>query len=515
MSAIASKVAKNTGFLYIRLGITMFVSLYTTRIVLNALGTSDYGIFSLVGGAIAFLSFFSGALTQASQRFMSYAEGRRDKEKRKIIFNISLVLHFTLCLLLMFFLAIIGFFFFNDFFNIPEGREHVAVVIYGSLVLSTAFSVLSVPYEAVLNAHENMRYYAVVGILESLMKLGVALACVFTLMDKLIVYGVLMAFVPIVVLIIMWVYCHIHYEECVFAPRQYYDSRIAKEMTSFACWSFVSTASSVFTMQGIAIMLNYYGGVIVNTAHGIANQLSGQVMTFSNTMQKALNPALVKSCGAGKVQQMLRAAETGNKLAFGCFSVFAIPFIVETPLLLSLWLKEVPVWAVLFCRLVFIRQMLTQTYISFVTCINATGIIHYFSIISSVLWVSPIILGVILYQLNAPIYTIYILLIILALLRGVNTVYFCRKLCRLNIVYYIRSSLIPMTIVAAIGFGLLFFLKRLLVDYGLYGVISYIILSVIFFVYIFFVIVLNKAERQEIEKLIRHLSMRIPILRNL
>ena len=189
MSSTANRIIKNTGFLYAKMGITMFISLYTTRLILNSLGASDFGIFNIVGGSIAMLGFLNAAMASATQRFMSYSEGEGNKEKQKSIFNVSFILHLVISFIIAILLIIAGYFFFNGILNIPEGRIFAAQVIYASLIVSTMFTVMTVPYDAVMNAHENMKYYAIVGIFESLLKLIVAFICVYSTSDKIIVYG--------------------------------------------------------------------------------------------------------------------------------------------------------------------------------------------------------------------------------------------------------------------------------------------------------------------------------------
>lgn len=286
MSSTANRIIKNTGYLYAKMGITMFISLYTTRLILNSLGASDFGIYNIVGGAIAMLGFLNSAMAGATQRFMSFTEGEGNKEKQKGIFNVSLVLHFCIAIIAGVALIIAGIFFFNGILNIPTERVFAAKVVYGSFIVSTMFTVMTVPYDAAMNAHENMRYYAIVGIVESLLKLSVAFVCVYTLFDKLIVYGSLMASIPLITLTIMRVYCHRHYEECTMNLKHYWDKGLMKEMTSFAGWNFCSSAASFLTMQGMSIVLNMFGGVIVNAAHGIANQVSGMLMVFPITCLK-------------------------------------------------------------------------------------------------------------------------------------------------------------------------------------------------------------------------------------
>ena len=170
----ANRVIKNTGFLYAKMGITMFISLYTTRLILNSLGASDFGIFNIVGGAISMLGFLNAAIASATQRFMSYSEGEGNREKQKSIFNVSFILHLGISIIVGISLLIAGYFFFNGILNIPQNRILAAKVVYGSLIISTMFTVMTVPYDAAMNAHENMKYYAVIGVFEAILKLAVA-----------------------------------------------------------------------------------------------------------------------------------------------------------------------------------------------------------------------------------------------------------------------------------------------------------------------------------------------------
>ncbi len=273
----ANRVIKNTGFLYAKMGITMFISLYTTRLILNSLGASDFGIFNIVGGAISMLGFLNAAMASATQRFMSYSEGEGNREKQKSIFNVSFILHLGISIVVGISLLIAGYFFFNGILNIPQNRIFAAQVIYGSLIISTMFTVMTVPYDAAMNAHENMKYYAIVGIFESFLKLAVAFACVYTSYDKLIVYGILMAGIPLVSLTIMRIYCHKHYEECVIAPRTFWEMKLMKEMTSFAGWNLLGTMSVMISQYGLNIVLNIFHGTIANAAQGISSQVNGQL----------------------------------------------------------------------------------------------------------------------------------------------------------------------------------------------------------------------------------------------
>ncbi len=450
----ANRVIKNTGFLYVKMGITIFISLYTTRIILNALGVSDFGIFNLIGGAIAMLGFLHVAMSSATQRFMSFYEGKGDKENQKKIFNVSLVLHFGTALFLGFLLLVLGYFFFNEVLNIAPERNYAAKVVYASLIVSTIFTVMSVPYEALLNAHENMLYYSIVGVIESFLKLFVALIIVYYGGDKLILYGILMASIPLLILTVMRIYCHKKYTECVIAPKRYWDINLMKEMTSFAGWSFMLSAGSVISLFGMGIVLNSFFGTLLNAALGIANQLNGQLMAFSNNMMKAVNPILAKSEGEGDRAKMLNISIVSAKFSFLMLAFFAIPFIIETPYILKIWLTDIPEWTILFVRLQLIRSLLEQLSVMIGRTIAAQGDIKMFAIIKSILNIAPIILTYLFFEWGYPPYYLYIVSIICwGILGGIVVLYFAHKKCNLSYVAYFNKVLLPSICLSLLVFG--------------------------------------------------------------
>ena len=451
MSQTANRVIKNTGYLYAKMAITMFVSLYTTRLILNSLGASDFGIYNIVGGAIAMLGFLNVAMASATQRFMSYSEGEGNKEKQKNIFNISCILHFCISIIIALILLAAGWFFFHGILNIPADRVSAAQVVYCSLIVSTVFTVMNVPYDAVMNAHENIRYYAVVGIIESFLKLAVAFACVYAKGDKLIVYGVLMAAIPFITLTIMKVYCHRHYKECVINPRKFYDKKLMREMTSFAGWSLAGSMGGILGNYGNGIVLNSFFGTILNAALGIANQLNGMLMVFSNSMLKALAPVIVKTEGGGEHEKMLEYSFTGCKFSFLLFSIFCLPCLVETPYILKLWLKEYPDWTIIFVRFQIVRTLMEQTYITLGTSLNATGKIKQTNLFSFVLNLLPLFLLSIAFWMGASPWWYYpIVIFCMVVLSAASIIYYCKKFCNLNIWQYFKAIPIPCLVVSVI-----------------------------------------------------------------
>ncbi len=462
----SARIIKNTGFLYIKMGITVFISLYTTRLILNALGASDFGVFGVVGGAISMLGFLNGAMAGATQRFMNFYHGKGDITLLKRIFNNSILLHWFIAILVGVLLEIAGLFFFNGVLNIQQDRIVAAKFIYQFGIASTLFTIITVPYDAAINAHENMLYYAVIGIVESFLKLIIAFIVVCSLTDKLILYGLLMTFLTILMLIIKTIYCRRNYKECKLSLRLYFDKSIIRELTSFAGWNFFSSASSMLGGYGGGIIINYFFGTIVNAAESVGSQLRGQMMAFSNNMLKALNPVITKKEGAGNHKDMLKFAMTGNKLSYQMFAILAIPFLVETPLIMKVWLNNVPEWTVCFSRLLMIEALTEQLTITLGTMLGAVNKIKEMSIFSGCVHFLPLIIFVLIFSLGAAPYWLYVIAIIkFGLFYNSYKIYLCKKYCQLHVGHYILFVIATCISISLISFVLGYSL-RLWIDEG-------------------------------------------------
>jgi O-antigen/teichoic acid export membrane protein len=435
----AHRVAKNTGILYARMAITVFISLYATRLVLASLGVADFGLFNVVGGIILMLGFLNGSMAAATQRFMSYAQGEGDLEKVKRIFNMSILLHGGIAVLIVIVLEITGYFFLNNILNIAPDRLEVAEIIYHFMVASTFFTVLSVPYEAVITSHENMLFYAILGILESVLKLGIALYITYSSYDHLVAYGFLMAVLSIFLLLLRQIYCHRNYVECVFNFRKYYEKSLMKEISSFAGWSLLGYSSSMIANYGQGIVINVFFGTLVNAAHSIAGQISGQLGSFSVTLSKALNPLIDKSEGAGNRAMMLKATLSGTKIAFFLLSFLYIPFLIKMPYILNLWLKNVPEYTVIFCRLLLLRNLIEQFYIPLTNALGAVGNIKKYQIVSSLLNIIPIIVSYIFFSIGFPPFTLYLSFMLFSLMMLFNVIYFAKINCDLSVAKFLRD----------------------------------------------------------------------------
>lgn len=445
-----ARVIRNTGWLYGKLAVTSVISLVTTRIILNSLGAADFGIYNVVGGAIAMLGFINAAMASATQRYLNYSEGEGDIEKQKSIFNVSIVLHAAIAGVMVIVLTIAGFIFFGGVLDIPEGRVYAAKIVYLCLVFSTAVTIMSAPFDAVLTSHENMRFYAFVGVTESVLKLAVALACLWTASDKLIVYGVLMALIPVASILLMLACCRRNYGECVFAPRKYFSRSNLKDMGGFAGWNFLGTSSMMICNYGQNILVNHFFGVLLNAAVGVVSQLTGLTMVFTNSMSKSVTPVIVKKAGSQQDEAMLKWSLTTCRFSFLLLAFVAIPICFETDYILTIWLKKVPEWTVLFVQLQMVRTMLEQVTVGLNSSLAASGDIKELNIQTAVIYISAFVLLYFLYKLGCAPSVLYIVMISAVFIQSVLKFFLCRKYNALPFGIFCKEVLLPILLISVL-----------------------------------------------------------------
>lgn len=429
----ANRVIVNTGFLYGKILITIFISLYSTRLILNALGEVDYGIFNLIGGVIAMLSFINGAMIIATQRYLSISLGAGDVNKLKSVFSSSVVLHLIISLIIVLLLEVGGIFLFDGGLNIPADRIGTARIVFHFMIVSTFFTINAVPYDALINTHENMLFDALLGVFESILKLGIAFWLIYTRVDKLILYGSLIAGLTITVRLIKSIYCHRKYVECKIRVKSYLKVGLLKEMLSFAGWNIFGMLSSVIKSQGLAILLNLFFGIVVNAAYGIANQVNSNLRHFSTNMIRAIVPQIIKSEGSGDRERMLRLSVYASKMSFFLLAFFAIPIIIEMPFVLKIWLKTIPENAIIFCQLILILSLMYQITVGTLIAVTSVGKIKVFQITLGAVEIFNLPLAFALMKFGLPAYFVFIGSIFLEFIAGGLRTWFADKIAGLDI----------------------------------------------------------------------------------
>lgn len=441
----SQRVIKNTMFLYVRMVISILVNVFTTRLLLEALGASDYGLYNVVGGAIAMLGFLTSSMSTSTQRFINYAEGEGHAERVRVIFYNAQILHYGLSLVTMALLVAAGFIFFNGVLNIPQGRELTAIFVYGCLVFSTVFSITIIPYDALLNAHENMKIYSFIGIIDVLLKLIIAIIIYCYTTDRLLVYAILMALESWLIRFVTKSYCKKRYKECQNGKlKEYFNKAVMKEMVSFAGWCLINIASSMIAVYGINVIVNHYYGTELNAAMGIATQLSGVLMGVSMNMLKALTPVLVKKAGAREDDQMLEISYKGCKFSFMLFSFICIPICFFIHPILELWLHKVPEYTSLFCSLMLISALLDQLVAILYQTVSAKGDVKR---INFALMVPNVISLIMTWRMlsvgYSPYWGLINILIWRTLVCGVIKIYYSHIIAGLYIYKYFKKVVFP------------------------------------------------------------------------
>ena len=352
------RIAKNTILLYFRMLLTIFVGLYTSRVVLSSLGLNDYGIYNVVGGIIIILSFLNGAMASSTQRYMNVELGKNDIETLNNVYSTSVLIHSGVAFAVLILAETIGLWFLNSYIIIPTERAFAANWVYQFSVASFIINIFCVPYNATIIAHEKMSAFAYISIIEVVIKLFAAMLISYAPFDKLIFYSLLLFIGSIIIQLAYGYYCHYHFSECSFKKLRI-NTTLLKNMLSFSFWTIFGNLAYIFHTQGIAIVINLFFGTIVNAAQGISNQVNSIVNGFVQNFMTAMKPQVVKNYAAGNFTELQNLILSGSRFSFFLVSIFAIPIIIETPYLLSLWLKEVPTYTPIFIRLLMLITLIS------------------------------------------------------------------------------------------------------------------------------------------------------------
>lgn len=385
MSNIAEnnkRIAKNTLMLYIRMLLIMVVNLYTSRVILQALGVEDFGLYNVVGGVVVLFTFINNAMVTSTQRFLNFEIGRNDIEEAQKVFSASLNIHFLIAGIFLLLAETVGLWFLNQYIQIPDGRETAANLVYQFSVIVSILNIIRSPYNAAIIAHEHMSFYAYVSIIEVILKLAIVYM-VYLFADRLIAYAFLMMLVTLIVLGVYYIFCRKKYQICKY--RFEYDKKRYLSLTSFSGWSLFGSLANMGASQGINIILNMFFGVAVNAAMGIANQVNAAVYQFVSSFQTAFNPQIIKSYAAGDRTYFISLIMNTSRYSFLLLFLLALPIYICCPEILSIWLGTVPEYAVEFCRLMLLFLLIDAVQGPLWVSAQATGKIKNYQILMSVL----------------------------------------------------------------------------------------------------------------------------------
>lgn len=425
MGSSNARIAKNTLALYFRMILTLVVSLYTSRLVLGALGASDFGLYSLVGGVVALMGFLNATMVSSTQRFLNFEKGARDSDKVKRVFATSLFIHILLSGVILILAETGGLWLLNGQLNIEPDRMEAANWVYQCAVASFLISTVTSPYTAAIIANERMTAFAYM----SLLQVGLRLAAVYILLavdrDKLIAYAILNLVASIAVSGAFVAYSLRYFPECRATPRR--DKTIFSHMLSFSTWSVISNLSIVLRIQGVNIVLNLFFGTLVNAAMGIAIQVNTAIQSFSGNFIQALNPQIVKNYASGDLDQMRKLVLNGCRLSFYLILLFSLPALMETEAILHLWLKNVPEHTEDFVRLILVQSLVESFAGVLATAQGATGNVRRYHLTLSTIGLMNVPLSYLMMKAGFMPYIVLVVAIVLSAMIGVGRVLFLRK----------------------------------------------------------------------------------------
>ena len=361
----------------------MLVSLYTSRVVLNALGVEDFGIYNVVGGVVSMFGFINTAMAASTQRYLTFELGRGNQEQLFKVFSTSVQIHACIALLIVLLAETIGLWLFYHKMTIPTDRMNAALWVYQFSVLSTVVLIMSVPYNASIIAHERMSAFAYISVVEVLLKLGIVYVLLIGSFDKLKLYALLMFGVQLGIRLIYSRYCRTHFQETVY--KRVWDKKLFKVMLGFASWNLWGNGAAILFTQGVNILLNIFFGVFVNAAMGIANQVSGAISLFVGNFQTAFNPQIIKSYASGEKERFINLILNTSKYSYYLLFLIALPCFICCNEILQLWLGEVPPHSVSFCRLLIIFSLIDAVQGPLWVSAQATGDIRNYQLLMSFL----------------------------------------------------------------------------------------------------------------------------------
>jgi len=454
------RIAKNTMMLYFRMLLNMLVTLYTSRIILNMLGVSDFGIYNVVGGIVIMFSFLNSALSSATSRFLIFELGKKDYVQLKKVFNASLSSHICIALLVFLLTETVGLWFLTHKLVIPPDRMDAAIWVFQFSTLSAMVSLTQVPYNALVIAHEKMTIYAYVSVLDTILKLLIVYLLAIGNFDKLKFYAVLVFLVSSTIALLYRLYCKKHYAESSITFK--WDKKLYKELFSFSIWEMYGAFALMGMGQGVNMLLNIFFGPAVNAARAIAFQVQGAVLGFGENFIMAVKPQIIKLYAESKIKQMMDLAFSSSKYALFLTFCLALPLLLEMPFVLALWLKTVPDYTVSFCRLILVNNLIWSMRNSIVACFHAVGKLKISNLVTGSLFYLIIIVSYFCLKYGLAPESVFIVAIVVSFMVQITELFLLKLFISYSVRAYVVKVVWPCMIVMVISAIIPFMLTNML-----------------------------------------------------
>lgn len=471
----------------------MFITIYTSRVVLKTLGVEDYGIYNLVGGVVALFSSLKGVFSSAIQRYLNYTRGLGDEEGVSHIFSLSILVQVVLAVLFFALVEIFGVFFITHKLVIPDDMMDVAMFVFHCSLIASVINILSVPYDAVIIANEKMNYYAYISIAEAVLKLLVVFLLPMMPFVALKAYAVLILAIHILVVIANVVYCR-QFKECKI--QKYWDKATFRQLASFSGWSFLGNLIYSLIHEGTNIILNMFAGVVANAARGIAAQVRSAISTLSGNLYTASKPFVMQQAATAEKQTLFSYIYMLSRVIFYVILVTTVPLIVYADQILDIWLVEIPDHAVAFVRVILLFELIRSLHSPIVMMFFSFGNIKKFQITECLVGLLTLPLVYLFLKLQLPLYFAFVAMIIVEVLNLIAIITVAQRELDFRWKEYMRNvvvrCLLAFIIVAFVA-GIFYFFTH---DASRYTAILWIFLLVLLEVAVIYFIALQAKEKE-------------------
>lgn len=495
------RIAKNTVYLFFRMLLTMAVSLYTSRVVLDVLGVSDYGIYNVIGGIVVLVSMINHSMSAATQRFITFELGKNDLKRVADTFSMSMTAHLLICAVVLLIGETLGLFYVANYLNIPPDRHDAALWVYQISLITVIVNIIRIPYNASVIAYEKMSFFAIVSIVEVVLKLLVVYLLLIGDFDKLILYTFLILLSTVICNIIYKVYCNRQFSTCRyywFMEKSYF-----QKLMGFFGWNFVGALATTGTHQVGNVIVNFFCGTVANAAYGVASQVNSAIGGLVNNFQTAFTPQIVKLYSQGEMKALYTLMNRSALLSFYLLFIVAMPIFLCIDLVLNIWLVEVPKYAGIFCQWLIVYAFIDSLQAPLWKAITATGNIKYYEIWLNAVLVFNIPLSYFCLKMGMPPYYVVAISALLNLLTAIIRTFHVKVQIHFPIGLYIKDVLMRAAFVTTGYFVLSLLLLRVFGVNSLFSFIIFFILSIIVSCVLMITIGLNPSDRQVVVSLVK------------
>lgn len=449
-----SRIVKNSAVLYLRLLITLALGLFTTRVVINALGIDDYGIYGVVAGLITMFGFMNAAMSSSTQRYLSFDLGLKDSTKLQQTFTTAVNIHLLIGVVSFLLAEGLGLWAVNNLLDIPEDRLSAANIAFQFSLVAFFFGIIQVPYHAATIAYERMKAYAYISIVDAVLKLIAAYLLMTAPLDRLVFYSQLLAFVSVVSFLAYFFYVQAQFKEIKYI--KYFDKNYYKEVLSFSGWNLFGNIAAVARGQGVNILINVFFGVALNAAYAVAMMIQGVFIQFGTSLQQAISPQIIKSYAGRDYNRVVELIGLSSKYAFFLLLFLIIPFYLSLDYVLYLWLQEVPEYASVFISCVLLFVLVEVVSAPLIIGIQATGKVKVYQLAISgmIFMVLPVIYVLFSIGYENPVFALYVV-VFSSFVSLFFRLYFIRKYMFFDVSLFVRKTVLRILFALSFIFPLL------------------------------------------------------------